>query len=238
MPVGDSTSERRPVVLFIGAHADDVELGCGATIHKYRHKWHCVTAHATRSPRNWTYPNDPWPEPSVNWSSPVHQALGSVGAGESRALVDPFWVEALNGHKSTLSARAYNVRGFLQSLQKHYSPALVFLIDRDRHPDHQLVYDIGKYMFDDVIVFRPHRLEPFEPNFYVPIEQEDLEAKVQVVNLYKDLYLSVQQAEAPYFSEEVVRACAVMDAYPVRPRTTLAEAFRVDKLSPSAACIF
>lgn len=32
-------------VLFLGAHVDDVELGCGGTLYKYRNKWNriCVT---------------------------------------------------------------------------------------------------------------------------------------------------------------------------------------------------
>lgn len=245
MSVGNPPSERKPLVLFVGAHADDVELGCGATMHRYRQKWDCVSVFVTRSPSEWNIDDSGWRRRQPGeWAIPIHQELGSRGAGEDANSILPFWEEAKRRDVSSLHQRATDVRYKLTQLKKVYHPALVFLIDRDRHPDHQLVYDIGKYLFDDVIVYRPHRLEPFEPNFYIPIDQKNLDAKVKVVNIYRDLYVKASRDEGPYFSEEVIRAAAVMDAYPVRRYpsgpygNTMAEAFRVDKLSPAAAGIF
>jgi len=113
-------------VLCIGAHSDDIEIGCGGTVRRLLESnadvevhWHVFSApgrrrqEATRSAREWLR-----------------------GAGRSRIRIWSF-------KESYFPAQWSRIKDALQSIAKDCNPDLIFTHARDdRHQDHRVLSDL------------------------------------------------------------------------------------------------
>jgi LmbE family N-acetylglucosaminyl deacetylase len=163
-------------VLCLGAHSDDIEIGCGATIRKLTQErpelavwWVVFTADGQRQ---------------AEAKESAQEILRN--AGKSHVIIQQF----RNGYFPFQGAA---IKDFFESLKSRVKPELVFTHFRnDRHQDHRLVSDLTWNTFRDHLILE-YEIPKYDgdlasPNFFVQVSERL--AKEKTDNLYR--YFSTQ----------------------------------------------
>lgn len=156
-------------VLFLGAHPDDIEMGCGGTIHKHANDWDilCYTfCHVAI--------NDKYPD-LIKCHRKALQILGVK--------------ECDNGafYPSTMPEVRQEVWHKLYCLNEIFKPDLVFTQSPDDHQDHQTVYNETLRVFfkSSVVCYHVGRSEQsFQHNYYEKLTVKDVNAKLEALATY------------------------------------------------------
>ncbi len=156
-------------ILCIGAHSDDIEIGCGGTIlkllrsHPESHViWVVLTASGERK------------KEAVKSATAFLQ-----GAGSKRIITKAF-------RESYLPSQWENVKEYLEDLKRLMEPDLIFTHSRqDLHQDHRVVCELTWN------TYRRHQILEYEipkydgdlgqPNLFVPLSDEIAERKVRLL---------------------------------------------------------
>ncbi len=146
-------------LLLLGAHADDIEIGCGGTI---------LTLAQDR------------PDLNILWV--VFSAEGSRRA-EARASARLF-LEGVERSKvvvkqfknSFFPAQLEPIKSFFESLKSSFEPDIVFTHYReDRHQDHRLLSDLAWNTFRDHLILE-YEVPKYDgdlgiPNLFIPLDK-------------------------------------------------------------------
>jgi LmbE family N-acetylglucosaminyl deacetylase len=157
-------------ILFIGAHCDDIEIGCGGTAAKFKANGFPV-AFATATPR---CDGDAICETRKNEATKAAALLDlSVDKGNL------FFGNLPDGglHQDTTK-----VREWLKSVSTQFQPNTVFVHREDEHSDHKAIFQIATGVFQQKNVFlypipRPAPDIPFTGNCVIHIS-DFIEMKV------------------------------------------------------------
>lgn len=178
-------------VLFLGAHPDDIELGCGALLAHIAGKAEllCVTL------------SDNQNNPKLKSLVEEHYAsMAILGVPRKRVLVKSF--ETRNFPRDRQEILEY-----LYELSRDHRPDLVFVhSSADIHQDHRVVTEEALRAFRGVSVlgFDVFRSSyGFFPHFLVEVEEQDVERKLNALAAYETY------ADKYYFDPEVMRATLV-----------------------------
>ncbi|HEY6553040.1 MAG TPA: PIG-L deacetylase family protein [Vicinamibacteria bacterium] len=203
---------RNPTILCIGAHCDDIEIGCGGTLLRLLGERKDV---------------------SVRWvvlsSTKVRAREAAAaaklflrGAKKSAVRIESF----KDGHFPYQGAE---IKNYIQQLKTDPSPDLIFTHYRDdRHQDHRLVSDTTWQAFRDTTILE-YEIPKYDgdlgsPNVFVEVDPATCERKIR----YLTRCYATQRAK-PWFTEETLRAIMRLRAIESRaPR--YAEAFYGRKL--------
>ena len=175
-------------LLFLGAHPDDIELGCGALLSNASTKAdvRCVTLSDNR--------NNP---ELKNLVEEHYASMAILGLPRDRVTVRNF--ETRNFPRDRQQILEY-----LYELSKQHRPDLVFVHSlADIHQDHRVVTEEALRAFRGVTVlgFDVFRSSyGFFPNFLVEVEQQDVERKLDALAAYETY------GDKYYFDPEVIRA--------------------------------
>ena len=178
-------------VLFLGAHPDDIELGCGALIHHIApiSEILCVTL-------------------SDNQKNPL---LGNVVEEEYRSMA------VLGVPKDCVRFGPFTTRLFPQARQEileffltlrtEYGPDVIFVhSNKDVHQDHLTMTDEALRAFRGIAVLGfdvVRSSHGFFPDFLVEVQEPDVDAKIEALaqyETYRDKY---------YFNRELTRSILV-----------------------------
>ncbi|HLF36822.1 MAG TPA: PIG-L deacetylase family protein [Anaerolineales bacterium] len=178
-------------ILFLGAHPDDIELGCGALLAHISGKAEllCVTLSDNQS------------NPKLKNLIEEHYAsMAILGVPRERVLVKNF--ETRNFPRDRQEILEY-----LYELSREHRPDLVFVhSSADIHQDHRVVTEEALRAFRGVSVlgFDVFRSSfDFFPHFLVEVEEQDVERKLNALAAYETY------ADKYYFDPEVMRAALV-----------------------------
>lgn len=195
-------------VLFLGCHCDDIELGCGATIHKYRNVWNitCVTLSSSG-------PKGKYPELYVTSS----KSLEFLGASNIKNM----WFETLEFENNR-----EEIWETLFDLNSELSPQIVFTQEIDEQQDHATLYreTLRNFKKSTVLTYRAtsRSCPNFHANWYEIVSEQDVAAKIKALEHY-DVYIGKKR----YFDPEVIRSALVADG--VYVESLYAECFRLVK---------
>lgn len=206
--------EGRPLtVLCLGAHADDLEIGCGATI--------LQLLAARRSA-------------VVTW---VICSGGETRLREARSAAARFLAGAAEAKTVLLEARdgyfPWDGGALKQSIEslKGVAPDVIFTHRlEDRHQDHRVVAELTWNTFRDHLILE-YEIPKFEgdlghPNCFVPITRQQLDAKCEhLMAAYRS------QRDKPWFTAETFRGLARLRGVECRSPTGYAEAFHARKMT-------
>jgi LmbE family N-acetylglucosaminyl deacetylase len=179
-------SERPLRVLALGAHSDDIEIGCGGTI---------LSLLKGRT------------DVAVHWvvfgatAEREHEARRSAaafleGAAEHRVTIGHFRDGFMPFEDSA-------VKEFMEVLKSDVSPHVIFTHRlEDRHQDHRLVADLTWNTFRDHLVLE-YEIPKFEgdlgqPNLFVPLEHDVSRRKRHLL-----MTLFASQRSKRWFTEEL-----------------------------------
>jgi LmbE family N-acetylglucosaminyl deacetylase len=178
-------------LLFLGAHPDDIELGCGALLSNVGNKADilCVTL------------SDNQKNPALrNLVEEHYRSMALLGIGRDQIILGPF--ETRNFPRDR-----QEILEFLFELNRTHRPDIVFVhTESDIHQDHSVttVEALRAFRGTTVLGFDVLRSSyGFFPNFLVEVSQADVEMKVKCLleySTYCDKY---------YFSADVIRSTLI-----------------------------
>ncbi len=178
-------------ILFLGAHPDDIELGCGALIHHIASSSDllCVTL------------SDNQKNPQLkNVVEEAYRSMEVLGVPRDRVRFGPFTTRVFPQDRQ-------EILEYLLQLRSDYSPDLIFVHSRrDVHQDHRTMTDESLRAFRGISVLGfdvVRSSHGFFPHFLVEVTEQDVEAKVKALSqyeTYRDKY---------YFNCELTRAILV-----------------------------
>lgn len=178
-------------VLFVGAHPDDIELGCGAFLHHILPDSEvlCVTL------------SDNQKNPNLKNVVEEHMASFSLlGVPENRIIIEQFETRKFPDKRQ-------EVLEYLLKLRKDFNPDMVFVHTRsDIHQDHNVVTEeaLRAYRGSTLLGFDVVRSSyGFFPHFLVEVNQADVDAKIAALAEYKT-YI-----DKYYFDPSLLRATMV-----------------------------
>jgi N-acetylglucosamine malate deacetylase 1 len=178
-------------VLFIGAHPDDIELGCGALISNILDKTDvlCVTL------------SDNQKNPKLKGLVEEHyRSMQTLGLPREQVVLKDFETRKFPQARQ-------EILEFLFQLNRDYAPDIVFVHTRsDIHQDHNTLTDETLRAFRGKTVLGFDCLRSsygFFPHFLAEVTERDVECKLAALGqytIYTDKY---------YFSPEILRATLV-----------------------------
>jgi len=195
-------------ILCLGAHSDDIEIGCGGTILSLLEKnsevdvrWVVFSASDERS------------------SETRNSAAAFLSNARQKAVV-------IKGHRDGFFPFAgAAIKEDFESLKHDFQPDLVLTHSRDdRHQDHRLISDLTWNTFRDHLVLE-YEIPKYDgdlgqPNLFVPLAESICEQKIRVL-----LESFPSQRTKSWFDEETFRAMLRLRGMEANSRTRFAEAF-------------
>ncbi len=168
IPLRFSTSEERPLrVLCLGAHSDDIEIGCGGTLIQLFVKrplvevfWVVLSA-------------DPERAREAEKSASIYLE----GVARKEIIVESF-------RDSFFPYLGGTIKEYLHSLSQRFRPDVVFApTQHDLHQDHRLVSELVWNTFRDQLILEYEILkydgDLGTPNLFVPLKRAICEEKIQ-----------------------------------------------------------
>lgn len=156
-------------LLCLGAHCDDIEIGCGATVLKLL---------------------ESCPGAQVRWvvftGSPVRQAETRAAAARLLSAAGDARVELLSHRESFLPQAWGAVKEEFERLKAEFAPTLILTHAlKDSHQDHRVVAELTWNTFRDHLVLE-YEIPKYEgdignPNLFVPVTGGQTETKVSTL---------------------------------------------------------
>ena len=178
-------------VLFLGAHPDDIELGCGALLHHIADKTDvlCVTLSDNRK------------NPDLQHITDEHlKAMAILQVPQEKVVLGPFNTRVFPDSRQ-------DILEYFLKLRKDFQPDLIFTHSRqDVHQDHNTMTDEALRAFRGITLLGFDVVRSsygFFPNFLVEVSEEDVQRKIEALakyETYRDRY---------YFNSELTRSIMV-----------------------------
>jgi LmbE family N-acetylglucosaminyl deacetylase len=178
-------------VLFLGAHPDDIELGCGALVHQIASQTEilCVTL------------SDNQKNPDLKKVKNEHfESMKVLGVPEEKIMLGPFSTRVFPDSRQ-------DILEYFLKLRKDFKPDLIFTHSKqDVHQDHNTMTDEALRAFRGITVLGFDVVRSsygFFPSFLVEVTEEDVNKKIEALSeyeTYKDRY---------YFNSELTRSIMI-----------------------------
>ena len=214
LPVALGLPADRPLsLLCIGAHSDDIEIGCGGTVLRLLADY---------------------PGTQVHW---VVLSADDEREAEARASAADFLADAKSADVTVCRFResyfpyiATEVKDFFNALRRDVNPDVVLSHHRhDEHQDHRTVAQLTWNTFRDHVIAE-YEIPKFEgdlghPNLYVPLTDAQVERKVELL-----LRHFATQKGRTWFRPQTFRGLAAVRGVECNAPDGYAEAFHARKL--------
>jgi N-acetylglucosamine malate deacetylase 1 len=178
-------------ICFIGAHPDDIELGCGALIAHIAGQTDILSVTLSNNQKN----------PALKHVVEEHyRSMAVLGVPEKNVVVGEFETRRFPHARQ-------EILEYMIELNQKFQPDIVFVHTRaDIHQDHATVTKEALRAFRGTTVLGFDVLRSsygFFPNFLVEVTQEDVERKIAALAEYKTY------AKKYYFNPEITRATMI-----------------------------
>ena len=195
-------------MLCLGAHSDDIEIGCGGTILTLLEQYEKV---------------------AVQW---VVFSASELRAQEARVSAAAFLATVSERHVDVKSYRdgffpfcGAEIKGEFEAIKREFAPDVIFTHYRDdRHQDHRLISDLTWNTFRSHLVLE-YEIPKYDgdlsqPNFFVPLSESVCQRKIGTI-----VESFASQRQKQWFDEETFRAILRLRGMEANSPTRFAEAF-------------
>ena len=200
-------------ILCLGAHSDDIEIGCGGTIlrllQNYKNtevKWVVFGGNRVRN------------------KEARKSAVAFLKNAKAKDIVTQQFPDGFFPY------RGEEIKKYFEQIKKEFSPQIVFTHYRhDRHQDHRVISDLTWNSFRDHLVLE-YEIPKFDgdlgsPNLFVEIEDKICRQKIKII---VDSFGT--QRDKHWFSEQTFLSMLTLRGMESRSPTRLAEAFYCRKV--------
>jgi LmbE family N-acetylglucosaminyl deacetylase len=178
-------------VLFLGAHPDDIELGCGALLHHIVHQTDvlCVTL------------SDNQKNPALrNVVRELYDSMAILGVLKDKVVVQEFTTRKFPDMRQ-------EILEYLLEIRREFKPEIVFTHTRqDIHQDHNVVTEEALRAYRGITVLGYDVVRSsygFFPHFMVEVTKEDVEKKIEALSQYETYH------DKYYFDSDLLRATMI-----------------------------
>ena len=200
-------------VLCLGAHSDDIEIGCGGTILRLVEEYPCCVIH--------------WVVFSTLGEREAEAQRGAaLFAGPAR-LRDPVLKRFPDGYLPYAGAE---VKAVFEELKRTVSPDLILTPSRkDAHQDHRFVAELTWNTFRDHLILE-YEIPKYDgdmgqPGFFVPLEKQIYQQKVHYL-----MEVFESQRHKKWFEPETFLSLMRLRGMECNAPSGYAEAFHCRKL--------
>lgn len=200
-------------ILCLGAHCDDIEIGCGGTVLKLIENYSNITVY--------------W----VIFSSNEQRAQEAIVSSNTFLKeVSQKKVEIKNFQDGFLSFQGKEVKECFEQLKQEFSPDLIFTHYRqDRHQDHRLISDLTWNTFRNHLILE-YEIPKYDgdlgiPNFFVHLDEALCRRKIQYL---MDAFPT--QNHKQWFTEETFRSILRIRGIESNSASKYSEAFHCRKI--------
>jgi len=199
-------------ILCLGAHPDDIEIGCGGSLLRLLEER---------------------PGSELHWV--VFTAAGER-AQEARAGADAFRATAAAGETvlfdfedAFLPGAHAEVKRRFEELKQGSNPDLIFTHwEGDAHQDHRLLSELAGNTFRDHLVLE-YEIPKYDgdlgrPNIFLPLSAAQLDRKIEIL-----MQVYASQRSKDWFDPEIFRGLARLRGMECRAPERYAEAFYLRK---------
>jgi len=200
-------------LLCLGAHSDDIEIGCGGTMLKLLHEYSDL---------------------SVHW---VVFSSGEERAREARASADRFLegaekknVVVRNFRTSFFPYEGLKIKECFEAIKDDFSPDIIFThYGKDLHQDHRVLSELTWNTFRSHLILE-YEIPKYDgglgsPNVFVHLDEPTCRKKVEII-----LESFRTQAEKQWFSADAFLSLLRLRGIESDAPTRYAEAFYCRKL--------
>jgi LmbE family N-acetylglucosaminyl deacetylase len=200
-------------VLCLGAHGDDIEIGCGGTLLKLISKY---------------------PQINIHWivfsASPERKIETEASANQFLAPVENKHILIKNFRDGFFPYYGKEIKEYFEEIKSAYSPSLVFTHYRkDLHQDHRLICELTWNTFRDHLIME-YEIPKYDgdfgsPNLFVHLDEQICGQKIaDILRFYKT------QENKHWFSDETFLSIMRLRGIESRSPSNYAEAFYCRKL--------
>ena len=208
----DAPADRPPRLLYIGAHSDDIEIGCGGTVIELANRY---------------------PDAQVKWvvlssEGSRHQEAESAAEALLSGLPEPvISIEDFRG--AYFPSEAAAIKDYFEAL-KSFAPDAIFTHCREElHQDHRIVGELTWNTFRDHLILE-YEIPKYDgglgsPCVFVPLSRDSVDRKI-------DLLMRVfeSQHDKKWFTPETFLGLMRLRGIECNATSGYAEAFYSRKL--------
>lgn len=206
--------QRSPLnILCLGAHADDIEIGCGGTMLRLLQEY---------------------PGATVRWvvfaANPVREAEARNSAAAFLGSAGSSQIEIHQFRESYFPAVASEIKDEFERIKGSFKPDLIFSHRKlDAHQDHRVVAELAWNTWRDHAIWE-YEIPKYDgdlsqPNTYVPLSRAIADQKVRLI-----LEHFKSQATRAWFRPDTFDSLMGLRAVECNAPEARAEAFYVRKL--------
>lgn len=198
-------------VLFVGAHPDDVELGCGGTIAKHLELGHNVyVAVLTRGEQGFHAPD----------LAEGRAALAYLGIPSENIYFGNFPDGSVPQTRESVQ--------FIEDVVKRHDITRIFThTTRDRHQDHRAVSyaasSAGRNTAEVLLYRSPSTHTNFDPHYFIQLDDRHVQAKLGALGKYET------QVQKGIVNLSAIEALAKVDGFNAN-HVSYAEAFELNHI--------
>lgn len=178
-------------VLFLGAHPDDIELGCGALLHHIAKQSEVLCVTLSDNQKN--------PD-LLHVKNEHYESMAILGVPGGKIILGPFTTRVFPDSRQ-------DILEYFLKIRREFQPDLIFVHSRqDVHQDHLTMTDEALRAFRGITVLGFDVVRSsygFFPHFLVEVTEEDVSKKIEALSCYetyRDRY---------YFNSELTRSIMV-----------------------------
>jgi LmbE family N-acetylglucosaminyl deacetylase len=200
-------------LLCLGAHSDDIEIGCGGTIMRLLREYRGSTVF--------------WVVLSADDRRRAEAEKSALQVLKSAARTN---IRVMSFKESYFPFAGDPIKSFFESLKKEVKPDIIFShYRRDLHQDHRLVSDLTWNTFRDHLILE-YEIMKYDgdlgmPNYFVPLDRRTARHKVAHI-----LRSFPSQSAHPWFSEDAFLALLRLRGIEANAPERYAEAFYCRKI--------
>lgn len=205
--------DRTPRLLFLGAHSDDIEIGCGGTLIELL---------------------ESWPGATVDWvvlsGGTRRAAEARDAAGKLFASCQPPTMRIGDFRESYFPAEAAAIKDYFEQLKREVEPDVIFTHAREElHQDHRLVGELTWNTWRNHLILE-YEIPKYDgglgsPSVFMPLSARAVNRKVDVL-----MEAFPSQHDKPWFTRSTFEALMRLRGVECNSRSGFAEAFYCRKL--------
>lgn len=194
-------------VLFLGAHPDDIEIGCGAFLHNIVDKTEVLCVTLSDNQKN--------PD-LLRVKNEHHESMKIIGVPENRIILGPFTTRIFQDSRQ-------EILEYFLKFRREFKPDLIFTHSKqDVHQDHNTMTEEALRAFRGITVLGFDVVRSsygFFPHFLVEVTEADVNKKIEALAQYKTYQ------DRYYFNAELTRS--IMVRHGALAETPYAEGFDI-----------
>jgi LmbE family N-acetylglucosaminyl deacetylase len=210
----DTDNNRQPIkILCLGAHSDDLEIGCGGTVLKLLNKYSHLEIY-------WV----------VFSSDPIRSNEALTSASDLLSETTDKTIIIKEFQESYFPYIGKEIKNYFEELKKQFIPDLIFTHRRDdMHQDHRLISELTWNTYRNHLIFE-YEIPKYEgdlgsPNLYVHLDQVLSDRKVQLIHQHFK-----SQAARQWFSQDTFWAVLKLRGIESNSPSGYAEGFYCRKI--------